>query len=153
MARLAASPTSPSTSCWWTWRSRCIRAHPIPATLRAALPYQAFVNLVLLSAAPLVAVVMGRSALLVLLFLLPMSAIHANAAMSVQREHQAHHDELTGLPNRTLLLRQTNEALPGWPGRAAEPGSCCSTSTGSRRSTTRSGTRSAMPCCGSSRTG
>ena len=42
---------------------------PVAATLRAALPSQAFVNLVLLSAAPLVAVVMGRSALLVLLFL------------------------------------------------------------------------------------
>jgi hypothetical protein len=44
---------------------------PVLATLRGALPSQAFVNLVLLSAAPLVAVVMGRSALLVLLFLLP----------------------------------------------------------------------------------
>src|SRR5215469_16585329 len=86
---------------------------PVPATLRAALPYQAFVNLVLLSAAPLVAVVMGRSALLVLLFLLPMSAIHASAAMSVRREHQAHHDELTGLPNRSLLLRRTDDALLG----------------------------------------
>jgi diguanylate cyclase (GGDEF)-like protein len=85
---------------------------PIPATLRAALPYQAFVNLVLLSAAPLVAVVMGRSVLLVLLFLLPMSAIYASAARSMQREHQAHHDELTGLPNRTLLLRQAAGALP-----------------------------------------
>jgi diguanylate cyclase (GGDEF)-like protein len=84
---------------------------PVPATLRAALPSQAFVNLVLLSAAPLVAVVMGRSVLLVLLFLLPMSAIHASAAMSVRREHQAHHDELTGLANRALLLRRTDDAL------------------------------------------
>jgi GGDEF domain-containing protein len=86
---------------------------PVGATLRGALPSQAFVNLVLLSAAPLVAVVMGRSALLVLLFLLPMSAIHASAAMSVRREHQAHHDELTGLPNRALLLRRTDDALLG----------------------------------------
>jgi diguanylate cyclase (GGDEF)-like protein len=86
---------------------------PVAATLRAALPSQAFVNLVLLSAAPLAAVVMGRSALLVLLFLLPMSAIHASAAMSVRREHQAHHDELTGLPNRALLLRRTDDALLG----------------------------------------
>ncbi|HYA52223.1 MAG TPA: EAL domain-containing protein, partial [Streptosporangiaceae bacterium] len=85
----------------------------VVATVRAALPSQAFVNLVLLSAAPLVAVVMGRSALLVLLFLLPMSAIHASAAMSVRREHQAHHDELTGLPNRALLLRRTDDALLG----------------------------------------
>ncbi len=31
--------------------------------------------------------------------------------MSVQREHQAHHDELTGLCNRKLLVRRTGEAL------------------------------------------
>jgi diguanylate cyclase (GGDEF)-like protein len=29
----------------------------------------------------------------------------------VQREHQALHDELTGLPNRTMLLRKTADAL------------------------------------------
>ncbi|MGD0374337.1 MAG: EAL domain-containing protein [Streptosporangiaceae bacterium] len=84
----------------------------IAATLRAALPYQAFVNLVLLSAGPLVAVVMGtRSAPLVLLFALPLAAVYANAVISVQREHQAHHDELTGLSNRKLLVRKTGEAL------------------------------------------
>jgi diguanylate cyclase (GGDEF)-like protein len=81
-------------------------------TLRAALPYQAFVNLVLLATAPLVAVVMNtRSALLVLLFAFPLAAIYVNAAMSVQREHQAHHDELTGLANRKLLIRRTTEAM------------------------------------------
>jgi diguanylate cyclase (GGDEF)-like protein len=85
---------------------------PLVRTLRAALPYQAFVNLVLLATAPLVAVVMSaQSALLVLLFAFPLAAIYANAAMSVQREHQAHHDELTGLSNRKLLVRRTNDAL------------------------------------------
>jgi diguanylate cyclase (GGDEF)-like protein len=81
-------------------------------TMRNSLPYQAFVNLVLLATAPLVAVVMNtRSALLVLLFAFPLAAIYVNAAMSVQREHQAHHDELTGLSNRKLLIRRTNDAL------------------------------------------
>ena len=114
---------------------------PVLATLRKDLPYQAFVNLVLLSAAPLVVVVMGRSVLLVLLFLLPLTAVYANAAMSLQREHQALHDELTGLPNRTLLIRQDQRgAGRGGPDRRPRPASCCWTWTGSRRSTTRSGT-------------
>jgi diguanylate cyclase (GGDEF)-like protein len=91
-----------------------ISLHARAALLEIAweeLPYQAFVNLALLSAAPLVVVVMGRSVLLVLLFLLPLVAVYLNAEISVQREHQAMHDELTGLPNRKMLLRQTEESL------------------------------------------
>jgi diguanylate cyclase (GGDEF)-like protein len=85
---------------------------PLVKTMRATLPYQAFVNLVLLATAPLVAIVMNtQSALLVLLFSFPLAAIYVNAAMSVQREHQAHHDELTGLSNRKLLIRRANDAL------------------------------------------
>jgi diguanylate cyclase (GGDEF)-like protein len=92
---------------------------PLLRTLRAALPFQALVSLVLIAAAPLVAVVMAAgSAWLVLLFAFPLAAIYMNAAMSVQREHQAHHDELTGLPNRKLLIRRTTEAL----GEAARSG-------------------------------
>jgi predicted signal transduction protein with EAL and GGDEF domain len=85
---------------------------PLLRSLRVALPFQALVNLVLIAAAPLVAVVMAAdSAWLVLLFAFPLAALYMNAAMSVQREHQAHHDELTGLSNRKLLIRQTSEAL------------------------------------------
>ena len=86
-------------------------------TLRKQLPYQAFVSLVLLSAAPLVVVVMGRSVLLVLLFLLPLAAVYASAAMSRKREHQALHDELTGLPNRALLFAK----VQGGGGRGGTP--------------------------------
>jgi len=84
---------------------------PYFRTLRANLPYQAFANFVLLSAAPLIAVVVSRSPLLLALFLLPLTAVYVNAEISLQREHQAHHDELTGLSNRKLLVRKTEEAL------------------------------------------
>jgi diguanylate cyclase (GGDEF)-like protein len=85
---------------------------PLGKTLYANLPYQGFVSLVLLASGPLVVVVMAaNSALLVLLFVFPLAAIYINAAMSTQREHQAHHDELTGLCNRKLLVRRTDEAL------------------------------------------
>jgi diguanylate cyclase (GGDEF)-like protein len=84
---------------------------PVAMTLRRLLPYQAFVSLVLLSAAPLVVVIMDRSVLLVLLFLLPLSAVYASTAMSLRREHQALHDEMTGLPNRASLHANTRDAV------------------------------------------
>jgi diguanylate cyclase (GGDEF)-like protein len=94
---------------------------PLLATLRQNLPFQAFVHLVVLAVAPLVTVVMAKhSALLVLLFAFPLAAIYINAAMSVQREHQAHHDELTGLSNRKLLIRRATDTLE----RAARTRTC-----------------------------
>jgi diguanylate cyclase (GGDEF)-like protein len=81
-------------------------------TLVRSLPYQGFVHLVLYATAPLVAVViLTHSALLMLLFAFPLAAIYVNAAISVQREHQAHHDELTGLANRKLLMLKLDETL------------------------------------------
>ena len=85
---------------------------PVAQTLARTLPYQAFVSLVLFATAPLVAVVIGhRSALLILLFAFPLGAVYVNAAISVQREHQAHHDELTGLANRKLLMLKLSTTL------------------------------------------
>src|SRR6266516_1764722 len=72
---------------------------PVLATIRADLPYQVLVNLALHSAA------------LVPLFLLPLAAVYTNAAISVNRAHQAMHDELTGLPNRKFLIMRTADAL------------------------------------------
>jgi len=107
---LAAIASSSSTSCWSAGDSTAC-AVPYVRTFRSLLPYQAFANFVLLSAAPLIVVVVSRSPLLLVLLLLPLTAIYVNAEISVQREHQAHHDELTGLCNRKLLVRKTADAL------------------------------------------
>jgi diguanylate cyclase (GGDEF)-like protein len=85
---------------------------PVPQTLAKLLPYEATVGLVLFATAPLVAVVIGtQSAFLLLLFAFPLGAIYVNAAISMQREHQAHHDELTGLANRKLLMLRLDSTL------------------------------------------
>jgi diguanylate cyclase (GGDEF)-like protein len=85
---------------------------PVQKTIARTLPYDAFVSLVLLATAPLVAaVIYDGSPLLVVLFAFPLAAIYVNAAISVQREHQANHDELTGLANRKLLLLRLHSTL------------------------------------------
>ncbi len=85
---------------------------PIGQTMRDRLPYQAMTCSVLYAAAPLMAVVINTCAtFLLLLFEVPLIAFHVGAAISVQREHQAHHDELTGLPNRALLMRTLAKTL------------------------------------------
>ncbi len=84
---------------------------PIFRVIRANLAYQAGVTIVLLATTPLVAIAMRTSPMIVALFLLPLAAIYFSAAMSVQRDHQANHDELTGLLNRKLLAKRSSEAL------------------------------------------
>jgi diguanylate cyclase (GGDEF)-like protein len=82
------------------------------SVMRANLPYQAVASAVLFSMAPLIAVAMRtNSALIVALFAFPFVTIYLSAAMSVQREHQANHDELTGLVNRKLLAKRGKEVL------------------------------------------
>jgi diguanylate cyclase (GGDEF)-like protein len=85
---------------------------PVGQAIRRTLPYQSFVNIVMVATAPLVALAIStRSPLMVLLFAFPFSAVYISAAISVQREHQAHHDELTGLSNRKLLIRKLESTL------------------------------------------
>ena len=66
--------------------------------------------------------------------------------LQTRLRHQALHDPLTGLPNRTLFFERLDAALLG---RRRGRASATSTSTGSRRSTTPSATTRATPCCGS----
>jgi len=85
---------------------------PFGHTVRRTISYQFFVNACLIGTAPLVALaIRSGSALMLLLFAFPFAALYVNAAISVQREHQAHHDELTGLSNRKLLASKLESTL------------------------------------------
>jgi len=85
---------------------------PIKSFVQANLRYQAAASVVLFATAPLITVAMETNEpVIVALFAFPLTTIYVSAAMSVQREHQASHDELTGLVNRKLLAKRGNEAL------------------------------------------
>jgi diguanylate cyclase (GGDEF)-like protein len=85
---------------------------PVLRTLVSKLPYEAFAGLVVFATAPLVALAIdSSSAWFVLLFAFPLAAFYINTAISVRSEHQAHHDELTGLPNRKMLMVRLDSML------------------------------------------
>src|SRR5260370_27141592 len=82
------------------------------SVVRANLRYQARISAVLFATVPLFTVAMQTgSTLIVALSAVPLATIYLSAAMSVQRDHQATHDELTGLVNRKLLAKRGDEAL------------------------------------------
>ncbi|WP_084960022.1 putative bifunctional diguanylate cyclase/phosphodiesterase [Thermoactinospora rubra] len=79
--------------------------------LRSTAGPQSLVYAGLLGLAPLVVIVMEESPGLVPLFVAPLAAVYFTATLSMRRDHQAMHDELTGLPNRKMLAVATEEAL------------------------------------------
>ncbi|WP_113699770.1 putative bifunctional diguanylate cyclase/phosphodiesterase [Nonomuraea lactucae] len=83
----------------------------ITRVLRATVGPQSLVYAGLLGLAPLVVVVMSRAPEMVPLFVAPLAAVYFTATLSMRRDHQAMHDELTGLPNRKMLIVSTEEAL------------------------------------------
>ncbi|MEV0615630.1 EAL domain-containing protein [Nonomuraea sp. NPDC050404] len=83
----------------------------IVRVVRATVGPQGLVYTALLGLAPLVVVVMNHSPGLVPLFVAPLAAVYFTATLSMRRDHQALHDELTGLPNRKMLIVSTEEAL------------------------------------------
>ena len=81
---------------------------PLVSEFFAKWRYQLAANGALLGLAPMVVLVIERGPALVPLLVLPLTAVYATAAMSLERERQALHDTLTGLPNRKLLVLLDN---------------------------------------------
>jgi len=65
----------------------------------------------LLGLGPIIVVVMEQGPALVPLLALPLLAVYATAALSLERERQALQDPLTGLPNRKLLIRDAKSRI------------------------------------------
>ena len=72
---------------------------------------QASTDLVSTVLAPIAVVVAGHSLWLIAVLVLPLVAVRSNARLSAAHEHQARHDVLTGLANRTLLHERMQQAL------------------------------------------
>jgi diguanylate cyclase (GGDEF)-like protein len=85
---------------------------PLWSVVRAKLPFHAAVHFVLFATAlPVVLAMNTGSWRIVALLAFPLAAVYISAAKAVQRDHQANHDELTGLLNRKLLAKRSAEAL------------------------------------------
>jgi diguanylate cyclase (GGDEF)-like protein len=96
---------------------KLVENRPLRTVLREELRHIVRVGLAMVSLSPLVLVVMAHMWVLVPLFYPALAALYHNATLSVEHEHDALHDSLTGLGNRQLLYREATKALDELPRR------------------------------------
>jgi diguanylate cyclase (GGDEF)-like protein len=77
------------------------------------LHYYIMTTAAVLALSPLVVLAAGStgSVWFIPLLLVPLEAVRQTGRISLEEQHAAHHDPLTGLPNRKLLLRTLEGAL------------------------------------------
>jgi diguanylate cyclase (GGDEF)-like protein len=75
------------------------------------LSMQAITDSILLGLAPVVVVVAVHNLALIPFLLLPVAAVHMSLRASLDKELQALHDALTGLPNRVLFRDRATEGM------------------------------------------
>jgi diguanylate cyclase (GGDEF)-like protein len=85
--------------------------HRLRPVLRDGLGFQVFTTAVWLSMAPIIVIVASRSLLLIPFLLIPVAGVHRGAQNALDKEHQAAHDALTGLPNRLLFREHAGHAI------------------------------------------